>query len=307
MRLPGRSAGTPIPLSWIRGAVGASLVLLAGLLVKTGLSIALNGAALAFLAVSAVLMAVRGLCLRPGPHFRPRTSEAAENALLFIVIALAGAVASYGVAALTDGWIDGEMVRLDRAMGFDWTRLYGLTERHGLLQIGGRVVYASIFASPVILVLSFAIHDLRAAARSFLASFWLAAIVCLVLFHWLPTLGPLAYMWNGPIDYVPTSGLYQADLIPLLRERHADPIDLGHLRGLVGPPSFHAASAVLYTLAAWKTHNLRWPLTVLNGLMLLSIPVEGTHYATDVIAGMAVAIASWTVVHWIERGRSFRQ
>jgi hypothetical protein len=220
--------------------------------------------------------------------------------LLFITTSLIGAIASYGVASLTRGWVDEDLVLLDRLVGFDWTKLYAITSAHDFMQIAGRLAYASIFASPPMLVISFAIHGQRAAARSFLASFWLAVMTCLILFIWLPTLGPLAYMWHQPIKYMPTSGLYQAELIPILREQRAGPIDLGQLRGLVGPPSFHAASAVLYIFAAWRTSNLRWPLTVMNCLMLLSIPVEGTHYAVDVASGVMVAILSWTAVRWIE-------
>lgn len=300
MRRQNRTGTTPLPLSWIVVAVGSSLVLLGVLLEKAGLSIALNQAAAGFGLAGVVLLAARNAFARQGPYYRPALRDAAENVLLFVTISLAGAVASYGVAALTHGWVDADLERFDTAIGFNWNALYALTAAHGWLQMGGRIVYASIFASPAILLLSFASRGQRAEARSFIASFWLAAVTCLILFHWLPTLGPLAYMWHKPIVYMPTSGLAQADLIPLLRERHAGPIDLAHLQGLVGPPSFHAASAVLYILAAWKTPHLRWPLTVLNGLMLLAVPVEGTHYATDVVSGMTVAIASWSCIRWIE-------
>ncbi|MFT3966976.1 MAG: phosphatase PAP2 family protein [Sphingobium sp.] len=287
---------TPIPLRWIVGAALAGLVALAVLMHLTGLTIALNGACAAFAVAVAALLSVRHAFRRAGPRPRPVISDSAEDSLLFIVISLTGAVASYGVAALTHGWVDDAMMRFDEAIGFDWNSLYALTAAHPALQIGGRVAYATIFASPAMLVLSFATHGQRDEARCFLASFWVAAILSLIAFRWLPTLGPLAYMWNGPVTYMPTSGLYQADLIPILREGRAVPIDLARLRGLVGPPSFHAASAVLYILAAWRTRNLRWPLTVVNGLMLLSIPVEGTHYAVDVISGAAVALTAHAVV-----------
>lgn len=296
-------AETPIPLRWLVLAALGSVVALALLLHHTGLTIALNGAAFAFGVVGIALLGTRHAFRRSGLYPRPVLSDGAEDTLLFITIALSGAVASYGVAALTHGWVDAAMARFDHAIDFDWDTMYALTAANPALQIGGRIAYATIFASPVILVLSFATHGQRDEARCFLASFWLAAIISLVLFRWLPTLGPLAYSWHGPIDYMPTSGLYQADLIPMLREGRAEPIDLAHLRGLVGPPSFHAASAVLYILAAWRTRNLRWPLTVVNGLMLLSIPVEGTHYAVDVVSGAAVALTAYAVVRIVARRR----
>ena len=300
-----RPAGveTPIPLRWIVAATLAGIAALAILLEYVHIDIALNGAAMGFGLAGLVLFSIRHLFRRGGLRARPMLSDSAEDALLFIVISLAGAVASYGVAALTHGWVDGTMVQFDSAVGFDWNALYALTAAHPAIQWIGRIAYASIFASPALILLAFARNAQRDEARRFLASFLLAAMISLTLFRWLPTLGPLVYSWHGPIVYMPTSGLYQADLIPLLRDGRAGPIDLGHLRGLVGPPSFHAASATLYILAAWRTRHLRWPLTGINAAMLLSIPVEGTHYAIDVVSGTAVALAAHIVIEWLARRR----
>lgn len=300
---PGHAPTSSIPLHWLGIATATSLGALAILLFRTGLSIEINRAFVAFALVALVLLGIRHGFRRSGPRPRALWSDAAEDTLLFITISLSGAVASYGVAALTHGWVDAQMASFDAAIGFDWNYFYAITAAHPLLQIIGRITYASIFASPAILVLSFATHGQREEARRFLASFWLAAVISLILFRWLPTLGPLAYMWQGPIDYIPTSGLYQAELIPQLREGHAAAIDLGQLRGLVGPPSFHAASAMLYILAGWRTRHLRWPMTILNILMLFAIPVEGTHYAIDVISGAAVALTAHAIVTTIANGR----
>ena len=68
--------------------------------------------------------------------------------------------------------------------------------------------------------------------------------------------------------------------------------NLLNLGGIVTFPSFHAASAVLYTWALWP---LRWsrPLVVLvNGVMLAATPLNGGHYFIDVIAGVAIAVSA---------------
>ncbi|CAN5339461.1 hypothetical protein BH10PSE13_BH10PSE13_09180 [soil metagenome] len=271
-------------------------MLLALMMAHHGLSIALNGASLAFAATGALLLLARHAFGANGRFPRPVLSVCAEDVLLFTTIALIGAVSSYAVAAYSAGWVDVAMLRFDAAIGYDWRTSYALTAVHPFLQVAGRAVYASIYVSPAILILSFARSGQRAEARLFLAAFWLAATLSLFFFLFMPTLGPLSYLWRGPVPYMPTSGLYQADLIPLLREHRLHVIDLGRLRGLVGPPSFHAASAMLYMIAAWRTRNLRVPLTVLNIAMLFSIPVEGTHYAIDVISGAAVAVFANAVV-----------
>ncbi len=150
--------------------------------------------------------------------------------------------------------------------------------------------------SPAILLGYFAWTGHRASARGFIAAFWLAAVLSLSLFPFLPAEGPLAFLWRGPIPYMPESALYQMSLIPELRRHGISHVDLGALRGLVSAPSFHTASAILYVAAAWPFRRLRWPLLVINIAMLLSTPVEGTHYLTDMIAGALVAIAALGIV-----------
>ncbi len=280
--------------------------MLALLLRVTGVVIAPNAGLLLLGSAGAALFVCRAWGRRVGNRSAQIIADAAENTLLFVTISLSGALASYGIAALTDGWVDPSLARFDRAIGFDWNALFAETQAHDWMQICGRIIYANIFASPLLLVFYFAVQGQQAAARSFMAAFWLAAFICLILFRWLPSMGPLAFMWHGPITYLPTSGLFQEELITQLREGRAAPVDLLQLKGLVGPPSFHAASAVLYIFAAWRTTVLRWPLTIANLLMLLSVPVEGTHFAADVISGIAVAVASCAAVCWIERFRSQR-
>ncbi|HEX7821421.1 MAG TPA: phosphatase PAP2 family protein [Sphingobium sp.] len=291
----------PIPLSCIVSAVMASLVLLALLMMRMDLRIALNGGCAGFGTAVIMLLLLRHLFRATGPRPRQAVSDCAEDVLLFMTMALAGATASYAVAACTQGWVDHAMVRLDHAMGFDWRDLYAVTAAHPALQISGRIAYASIFASPAILLLGFARAGQRVEARLFLATFWVAAVLSLCLFLFMPTLGPLSYMWQGPISYMPTSGVYQAELIPLLREHHLKLIDLGALRGLVGPPSFHACCAMLYIITARNSGALRAPLTLLNVAMLFAIPVEGTHYVTDIIGGVAVALAAHGAVTLLAR------
>lgn len=118
-------------------------------------------------------------------------------------------------------------------------------------------------------------------------------ILTLVLFPFIPAKGPLAAQWHGPIPYMPESGLYQVTIIPALKQRLIHHVMLGSLRGLVSAPSFHTTAAFLYIAAAWSSNRLRWPILLINFLMLLSIPIEGTHYLADMIAGALVALVSW--------------
>ena len=292
-----------LPRRWLIIALLLSLVVVDALMDHAQLTILPNGACAIFLAAGIGLVAiqhhVRGSAARRHKALR----ACCEDVLLFAAVSLLGAVASYAIAADTHGWIDPQLAHMDMRIGFDWPAWYREVAAHRILQVAGTIAYASIFATPVLLLGVFAADRQRAEARHFIASFWLAAVISLALFHFLPTLGPLDYLWRGPIPYVPTSGLYQVDLIPLLREHGLHHVDLGALRGLVGPPSFHAASAMLYIAAAWRVRRFRLPITALNIAMLLSIPVEGTHYATDVLGGIAVALLSHALITQLARSR----
>ena len=187
-------------------------------------------------------------------------------------------------------------MQLDHDLWFNWLDWYRLWLGHPWLLECGRIAYFSIYASPAIIVSHFAVTQQKMAARIFITTFWLAVVTTLLLFIFMPGAGPLAYLWHGAIPYMPTSALFQSQLIPLIRNHSVHTIDLGALRGLVCAPSFHTTCAVLYIITARKTGLLRWPLTLTNTAMLLSIPIEGTHYLIDMVGGAIVALtATWLV------------
>ncbi len=63
--------------------------------------------------------------------------------------------------------------------------------------------------------------------------------------------------------------------------------------GVITFPSLHTALAVLFAAAFWPVPWLRWIAIVLNSLMMVSIPVEGSHYLVDMLSGGAVAAVAW--------------
>lgn len=293
----GTAAGV-IPGHWVMVAIAATLIGFAVLLVRTRIGLAAPAAILP-VAAACALAALRYLFRQPTGNRQRIARDGAEYVGLFMLISLVGAAASYGVAAKTTGWVDAVLVRMDAAIGFGWLGWYEIVAGSRMLQWLGTAVYASIFVTPAILLGCFAYQGRVAEARHFLASFWLAAIVSLTLFAFMPAMGPLSYLWHGPIPYMPTSGVYQFELIPALRDGSLDSIDLAALRGLVDIPSFHAVAAVLYMAAARDLGRLRWPITILNLAMLLSIPVEGTHYGVDILLGALVAIGAHRLVSMV--------
>src|SRR5258707_10224936 len=59
--------------------------------------------------------------------------------------------------------------------------------------------------------------------------------------------------------------------------------------GIIAFPSLHAAFALVLVAAFWPVPVLRWLGLAINTVMLISTPVDGAHYLSDLIAGLAVA------------------
>ncbi len=285
---------------WIGGGMIASLAVLAVLMRIAGLSIdPTSRGTLPFYACGAFLLVVR-FWVRGGTWRHARVlGDAAEYYGVFTVLALMGAVASYPVAAMTQGFHDAALQRIDVLLRFDWLAWYRMVAATPVLQSLGLAAYRSIYLTPAVLLATFAFTGDRVAAHRFLAIFWLTAVGTLILYAFMPAIGPFSYLWHGPIVYMPESEQWQQGLIPALRDHSVRLVDLGHLRGIVSAPSFHAAAATIYINAAWRLPRLRWPVVAINSAMLLSTPVEGTHYLIDIILGTVVALSAIVVLHRI--------
>jgi hypothetical protein len=282
-----------VPAAWLVWALGSSGLVVAAMMAQARLIVVPRTSGFAAAVAIMLPLALGRWRLRLPVSLRQRQLQAfCEDAFLFLAISLLGVLASYPVAAATSGFADATLAHADRLLHFDWPAWYGTVSRHPLLQHLGAAAYAAIYVSPMVVLGHFALHQRRCEARRFLATYWLAVVLTLALFPLLPAEGPLAFLWHGPIPYMPTSALYQEQLIPALRAHRVTDIDLGALRGLVCAPSFHAASAVVFIAAAWPARRLRRVVVPINLAMLLATPVEGTHYLADMIAGALVAVAA---------------
>ncbi|MBN8848307.1 MAG: phosphatase PAP2 family protein [Sphingomonas sp.] len=278
----------------------ASIATLAVLMHMAGLRIdPLSRGAVPYYFAAALVLALGRWAPRLMPRHGRALADCAEFFGLFTVISLLGATASYPIAALTGGMHDAALQRIDEALGFDWLAWYRLVADHRALQWLGLAAYRTIYLTPAILLGWYAWKGDKAAAHRFLMTFWLAAALTLALYPLMTAVGPLSYLWHGPLPYLPESEEWQAALIPALRAHQVHYVDLAQLRGLVSAPSFHTVAAVLYIRAAWPHRELRAPLVAVNAAMLLSTPVEGTHYLIDMILGAVVAVVAIVAVRWL--------
>jgi hypothetical protein len=298
----GRQHSGLIPGSWLVIGYAVSFLCVAALLMDTGITIDPSAPrTLVYLSIFAVALGLRFALRIPRSPGQRVVRDIAETFGLFTAVSLTGAVATYPIAAETQGTIDPLLQQIDAALRFDWLAWYRIVADHRSLQIIGSAAYQSIYISPAVILGYCAWADKRAAARGLIASFWVSAVLALALFRCWPAYGPFATLWHGPAPYMTESGLYESQLVPLLRAHLMREVDLASLRGLVEAPSFHTASAVLYIAAAWPFARIRWPIVLVNVVMLLATPVEGTHYLADMLAGAAVAVFGLVVVAAVRR------
>lgn len=286
----------------VASVIGISALVLMLMLAFTGIHLSFDG--YGAMTLLAPLLALGAWRLG---HARARLDEHRQLAdfcgfvAAFSAVSLIGVLSSYPAAAETTGFSDPQLARVDQMLHFDWIWWYQAVSSSYTLQWLGSAIYAAIYVSPLLILAHYARVEDRHSAHQFILTFWLAALLTLMLFPLFPAEGPLAFLWHGPIPYMPTSALYQEQLIPALRAHQVTHIDLGALRGLVCAPSFHSAAAVIYIATAWRIPRLRWPIGLLNLAMLAATPVEGTHYLTDMIVGGLVAICALLTISGLAR------
>jgi hypothetical protein len=288
-------------VNWVMLAL-MGLALALGLAV-TGFSIGLSGLifSLGFVAVYAGFA-----------HANARAPARRDPQVMFVLGGIAQLVLvtvlmsplTYVVAAANFPMQDATLLAIDRALGLDWRAYVECIDAHPLaavwLSYGYTMIRWPIFALPVLLAAAHRYQRLQA----FTFAFGIALIVTTLVSMLVPALGVYQEIGLDPASLAnlhPQAYLDQVrDLAPV-RDGTLRRLDLFALAGIVTFPSFHAASAVLYAWALWP---LRWfrPIAILaNGAMLASTPIDGGHYFIDLIAGIAVALASVCAARAMER------
>jgi membrane-associated phospholipid phosphatase len=214
-----------------------------------------------------------------------------------------GALSYCGVALGRPLW-DEVFQSWDEALGFNWRFWLGVLNDHPSLHLVLVFAYHSMLPQTAIAVIALATIQAYARLNVFLLAYGSAALATVAIATCMPALSPIVHLGITPADH-PNIVL----AVPLEFQKHAlalregtmSIIDLSGAQGLVTFPSFHTVSAVLLLLAFWTVPYLRWISLPLNTLMLVAIPIEGSHYLVDVIAGAVLAVTTWGLASWMVR------
>ncbi len=214
----------------------------------------------------------------------------------FLLLALSIGSLSYVAAALNRPLWDDVFAAWDSSLGFHWPDWLRLVNEHPRVHVVLAAAYHSMAPQfAIVLVALLAVRNYRA-TDVYLIAFALSAWICVSVSALMPGLSPLVHFGITPAEYPNISlavPLEFATHVQALRSGTLQITDLGGAQGLVTFPSFHTSSAVILMLAFWQVPYVRWLGVLVNGTMLLAIPVEGSHYIVDVIAGIAVGLGAW--------------
>jgi membrane-associated phospholipid phosphatase len=222
----------------------------------------------------------------------PRIASGLENTAQLIAFAAVAAPLSYLAAASNLPLQDQILGSIDRTLGLDWRALLNWMNANPVIFAVLRPIYFSLTLQMTTAVLSLAFTGRLLRLRIYLLSFILAALITIAISALLPAAGA----W-------PHYGLTAADsphLMPAvstswpvfygLRDGSVRTLVAIGSEGIISFPSLHAALATILIVALWPIPFLRWPIVALNVTMLAATPIDGSHYCSDVFAGIGIGV-----------------
>jgi membrane-associated phospholipid phosphatase len=244
-------------------------------------------------------------CASPGS----KMAAAVEGIALFVALSLVGSLATAALVLGSGPYIDPALAAVDRViMPFvDWRDMaLALPEYPRLQGLLGQFYVALNWQAFLFFGVALAIGR-QGDMEALLTALSVGLLICILPFHWLPAVGPYPYFDLGSAD-VPGSPVAlpweSVGKIQGLRSGAIDTISADVVSGLVAIPSFHACSAVIFGWAFWRYRLLRWPMLMINVLMLIAAVPIGGHYFIDIIVGGAAGAIAILPARALERRRA---
>lgn len=200
-------------------------------------------------------------------------------------------ILSYVTASINRPLVDEQLISIDHLFFFDWQHYVAWVNDRPLLANILSPAYESSGPQIILLVAILFLTKNSAHIQRLILAYITVAIITIVLAMIFPAVA-------GYVHYDIDLSTYP-NLHPAAARIHEGPLlsmrsNTVHmltfpLKGIVTFPSFHSALAVLMMYAAWPLGRVRWVFVVLNMIVLVSVPVDGGHWLTDVIGGVAIA------------------
>ena len=183
---------------------------------------------------------------------------------------------------------DAAYARADAALGFDWVAYHRWLQSDPNLQWLLKICYYSagpeIVGCAVLLCLLGRTRDYQHFVWSLLISLAIAA-----------TFNAVAPALGAGYFYGANEPFWVAGLLAI----RAHTGNVASAFGSVSFPSFHTVIALLCPYAVRYVRWLVLEVLILNGAMLFSIPIEGSHYLVDMIGGGVTAVLAVVLANYV--------
>lgn len=213
-----------------------------------------------------------------------------ESTAQLVAFSAVGAPLSYVAAAASLPLQDTALAYLDHALRFDWKALLVLMEHWPRFSRLMHVAYLSLMLQTVAAVLLLGFTARLAWLRAYVLAFILAALVTIAISAIVPAEGAwLHYQITDAAAPLPLSHTSWPVFFGLRDGSFRLLMGMGS-EGIITFPSLHAALGVILMMAFWPVPIARWIAVVVNSLMIVATPIDGSHYLVDVLAGIAIAV-----------------
>lgn len=231
-----------------------------------------------------------------GLWYRRRNEPVLANILIgtghLVAFTAAGAILNYLAFTFDRPLIDAQLYRIDQMLGIDWVPFYTTMKAVPVLGTVLSIAYMSSLVQIALVIPLLGLTRRHDELDRFLLAFMVAALCTIAFWAAFPAFGAGTYLYSiGVVKEFPGSvvGLDVVKLLLALKSGEITHFSLANAEGLIAFPSFHTAMALLSVSAVVTLRWLFWPVLAWNMLVLLSVPIDGTHHVVDVAGGAAVA------------------
>jgi len=223
-----------------------------------------------------------------------RAADALEASALIVASGMAAGCLSVLLATTAAPFRDTTLAAADRLLFpfLSWPAMaHDLGGSPRLVAAMGEV-YSTLTWQPFALAALLAAAGRGDALWRFAHAWLLALMLCLAVFALAPAVTAQVHYGFAMRDIAGlhvNAGWRPTVILTDVRSGTLTTLASGSMTGLIDFPSFHAAGATLLGWAALRAGRFGWPLLALNLAIIPTIPLIGSHYFIDVVAGVAVA------------------
>ncbi len=215
------------------------------------------------------------------------------------------ALLSYLAASTNLPLQDARFATWDQTLGFHWTGWLAWTNAHPWLAKMLSASYHTSFAQIMILLTLLTVLGRDKDLWDFIALFAVTSLAVIAISIVVPAAGATAF--HAPDASLlssihPNSGRWHLEAFLGVRNGTITAVSLDKLEGIVQFPSFHTVCAMITTYGLRHVPYVRWPVAVLNTVIIVSTLTEGGHYLVDVLGGAALTVGAIGLVRWLGEG-----